>query len=245
MSMESAPAAAGDLLDGETVGEAAWRHIRADILAGRLAPERKLKLDALRELYGVSVSTLREVLNRLATEGLVVAEGQRGFVVTPVSVENLREIAELRLLLECQALEDSFRAGDVEWEGRVVAAYHKLAAMEARMEKGDRSALDLWKRYDWEFHQSLISACGSKVLMQLHGAAFDKYLRYQMIALSFRGDIAADEHRSMLDCALRRDATEAQRFLTQHLEGGMQHALATGTIQGSNAAARGKHVAGA
>lgn len=214
----------------ETVGEAAWRRLRGDILAGRLAPGKKLKLEALRERYGASVGTLREALNRLATEGLVLAEGQRGFEVTPVSVENLREIAELRLLVECQALEDSFRAGDVDWESRVVAAYHKLAAMEARMEDGDFTALDLWKRYDWEFHQSLISACGSKVLMQLHGAVFDKYLRYQMIALSFRGDIAAGEHRTMLDCALKRDAEEARRILTKHLQGGMQHALATGTI---------------
>lgn len=214
----------------ETVGETVWRRLRADILAGRLAPGKKLKLEALRERYGASVGTLREALNRLATEGLVIAEGQRGFEVTPVSVENLREIAELRLLVECQALDDSFRAGDVDWESRVVAAYHKLAAMEARMEDGDFSALDLWKRYDWEFHQSLISACGSKVLKQLHGAVFDKYLRYQMIALSFRGDIAAGEHRTLLDCALKRDADEARRILTKHLEGGMAHALATGTI---------------
>jgi len=214
----------------ETVGETVWRRLRGDILAGRLAPGKKLKLEALRERYGTSVGTLREALNRLATEGLVIAEGQRGFEVTPVSVENLREIAELRLLVECQALDDSFRAGDVDWESRVVAAYHKLAAMEARMEEGDFSALDLWKRYDWEFHQSLISACGSKVLKQLHGAVFDKYLRYQMIALSFRGDIAAGEHRALLDCALKRDAQEARRILTDHLEGGMAHALATGTI---------------
>ena len=215
----------------ETVGENAYRRIRADIIFGRIAPGQKLKLDRLKEAYGASVSTLREILSRLASEGLVVAEGQRGFEAAPVSVENLREIAALRLLLEGYALEQSFAGGDVEWEGRVVAAHHKLAALEQRMRDGDRSGTELWKRYDWEFHQALISACGSQVLMDTHAAIFDKYLRYQMIALSFRGDIAAREHEILLEAALKRDAATATATLERHVSGGVEHALATGTIR--------------
>ena len=50
-----------------SVGESAYRKIRADIVFGRLPPGRKLKLDALKADYGPSVSTLREILNRLAS----------------------------------------------------------------------------------------------------------------------------------------------------------------------------------
>lgn len=213
-----------------TIGENAYRQIRSDIIFGRLAPGQKLKLERLRNAYGASISTLREILNRLSSESLVVAEGQRGFEVAPVSVENLREIAALRLLLEGHALEQSFAAGDMEWEGRVVAAHHKLATLERRMREGDRSETELWKRYDWEFHQALISACGSTVLIETHAGVFDKYLRYQMIALSFRGDIAADEHRIMHDCALGRDAKRAGEVLVRHIEGGVEHAFATGPL---------------
>lgn len=219
---------AGTLL---TIGENAYRRIRSDIIFGRLSPGQKLKLEKLRDPYGASISTLREILNRLSSEGLVLAEGQRGFEVAPVSAENLKEIAALRLLLETHALEESFAAGDMEWEGRVVAAHHKLARLEARMREGDRSETELWKRYDWEFHQALISACGSKVLMDAHAGVFDKYLRYQMIALSFRGDIAAMEHKIMHDSALARDAATARDVLRRHVEGGVEHALATGTIR--------------
>ena len=213
-----------------TIGENAYRRIRSDIVFGRLAPGQKLKLERLRDTYGASISTLREILNRLSSESLVVAEGQRGFEVAPVSAENLREIAALRLLLEGHALQQSFAAGDMEWEGRVVAAHHKLATLERRMRAGDFSETELWKRYDWEFHQALISACGSVVLMETHAGVFDKYLRYQMIALSFRGDIAAEEHRIMHDAALERDAAKAREVLVRHVEGGVEHALATGTI---------------
>ncbi len=226
--LDDAPEAADGV---ETIGEQAYRRIRADIVFGRLAPSAKLKLDRLRDAYGASISTLREILNRLSSEGLVMAEGQRGFEVAPVSIGNLREIAALRLLLESHALEQSFAAGDMDWEGRVVAAHHKLASLERRMREGDRSQTTLWKRYDWEFHQALISACGSRVLMDTHAAAFDKYLRYQMIALSFRGDIAADEHRTLHDAALERDAATAVATLARHVEGGVEHALATGTIR--------------
>lgn len=215
----------------ETAGEKAYRKIRSDILFGRLPPQHKLRLDQLKIAYATSVSTLREILNRLSSEQLVLAEGQRGFKVAPVSIGNLREIAELRELLECHALEQSFASADVEWEGRVVAAHHKLAQMEARMKRRDYAGTEQWKMYDWQFHQALISACGSATLMETHAAACDKYLRYQMIALSYRGEIAEREHRQLLECALNRDAKTACEVLVKHIAGGVEHALATKTIR--------------
>ena len=161
----------------------------------------------------------------------MLAEGQKGFEVSPVSIANLKEIAALRQLLECHALEQSFRAGDVEWEGHVVAAHYRLAQLEKRMAKGDKAATVMWKTYDWQFHQALISACGSKLLMETHAAVFDKYLRYQMLALSYRGAIAEKEHRALLDCALKRDAKTACDVLTRHVEGGVADAIASGTIK--------------
>jgi DNA-binding GntR family transcriptional regulator len=215
---------------GASVGERAYRRIRADIVFGRLPPGRRLKLDSLKSEYGPSVSTLREILNRLSSERLVIAEGQKGFEVAPVSAKNLREIAALRQMLEGHALEQSFRSGNMEWEGRVVAAHHRLARMEQRMAEGDRSCTEQWKQYDWQFHQALISACGSKMLVEIHAAVFDKYLRYQMLALSYRGDIAAREHALLLECAMSRDAARARDVLSRHVSGGVDHALATGTI---------------
>ena len=122
-----------DPVQGETIGETAYRRIRLDIVFGRLSPGEKLRLDRISETYGVSISTLRELLNRLCSEGLAVAEGQRGFEVAPVSAVDFREVAAMRQLLECHALEQSFQQGDLDWEGRVVATHHKLSVMEKRM----------------------------------------------------------------------------------------------------------------
>ena len=119
----------------------------------------------------------------------------------------------MRLLLEGHALAQSFDAGDMEWEGRVVAAHHKLAQLERRMLDNDRPDPELWKHYDWEFHHALVSACGSQVLMETHAAIYDKYLRYQMVVVIFRGKVAVDEHNILLDCAMRRDKHRAAATL--------------------------------
>ena len=201
-----------------TIGELTYRRIRADIVLGRLTPGRKLTLDRMRDTYGTSVSTLRELFSRLASEGLLVAEGSRGFQVPSVSSANLRDIAAMRQLLECHGLKESFTRGDIEWEGRVVAAHHKLAAMEKTMAEGDLRGHETWRTYDWSFHLALISSCGSRVLLDTYAGICDKYLRYQMLTAKFRGQIAADEHRILLECALARDWQTAQQTLVPHIE---------------------------
>jgi DNA-binding GntR family transcriptional regulator len=212
------------------VGETAYRRIRSDIVFGRLPPGQKLTLDRMKDAYNASVSTLRETLNRLSSEGFIKAEGARGFEVMPTSPENLRQVASMRQLLECHALKESFEAGDMEWEGRVVAAHHKLAQMEKRMATGDRSDAEIWKRYDWEFHHALISACGSQVLLDTHAMIYDRYLRYQMIAAVYRGDVASSEHRTLLESALARDWRMAQKTLTTHVQDCVDQMVGGGLI---------------
>ena len=208
------------------VGASTYQSIKRDIIFGDLAPASKLKLETLRKNYNASMSTLRETLNRLASEGFVDALDQRGFFVTPVSKEDLMEVANLRVLLECHALKLSIDNGDTDWEGNLVSAHHKLSSMEQKMLSGDDSQKEDWKRYDWEFHLALIEACGSRNLISLHSVLYDKYLRYQMLMLTHRGQEAADEHKQMLEAALERNVEAATNTLTVHIEKGLEHTLA-------------------
>ena len=213
-----------------SVGEQLYQRIRADILFGRISPGQKLRLERLKQHYGSGVSTLREVLSRLSAEGLVMAEGQRGFEVPPLTAQNLRELADLRLMLESHALRRSFATGDVEWEATVVAAHHKLEASERRMLAGAGEA-EPWKRYDVEFHQALISACGSRELMSAHAATFDRFLRYLMVAFCFRGEEAVADHRALRDAAIGREPETAVRVLEKHISACVDFALASGVLR--------------
>lgn len=215
-----------DVTDNLPLGEKAYRTIKADVIFGRLTPGQRLTLDRMKEAYGTSVSTLREIFSRLSAEGFVVAEGSRGFQVMPISETNLREVAAMRQLLERHALRESFEAGDIEWEANVVAAHHRLDSMERRIAGGMPADMELWKRYDRAFHHALISACGSRVLLETHATVYDKYLRYQMIGAAFRGDATAGEHRRLLECALARDWQSAQTTLVTHVQDCVKDMLA-------------------
>ena len=214
----------------ETVGDAAFRQIRADIITGILPAGSRIRLEQARTRYNVSVSTLRENLNRLVAENLVVAEGQKGFQVAPASRQELFELADLRGLLEKHAIRLSFGAGDLDWEAGVVAAHHKLAAIERRILDGDTSCTPDWVRYDWEFHHSLVSACNSLALMNTLSSVFDRFLRYHLIAESFRGAPVVDDHQRLFELAMQRDIEGALAILDRHVRDGTEHVLRSGRI---------------
>lgn len=215
----------------ETIGELAFRQIRQDIIAGALVPGSKIKLEQAKERYSVSVSTLREILSRLAMENLVVAEGQRGFEVSPTSRRELLELADLRILLENHAIELSFAAGDLDWEARIVAAHHKLTAIERQLLHGDTSRTVDWVRYDWDFHHALVSACDSTTLMMALSSVFDRFLRYHLLAESFRGQPVVDDHRLLFELAMKRDIEGARDILTKHVRNGADHVLKSDRIR--------------
>jgi len=214
----------------ESIGDGTFRTIRDEIIHGVLRPGDRLTLDRLKQRYEVSVGTLREVLTRLASEAFVVAEGQKGFEVAAASEADMRDLGALRLLLETHAMTLSLAAGDLEWEGRVVAAHHKLAAIEKRLLAGESNRTPEWIIYDRAFHEALISACGSPALMTMHTTVFDRFVRYHMLAESFRGRPVADDHQALLKAALTRDANTARRLLEAHVNKGIEHVMTSNKI---------------
>lgn len=203
-----------------TLTESLRERLRQDIILGVLPPGTKLKLDALSRRYDASVNTLRETLSRLSADGLVVAEEQKGFTVLPVSAQDLREITEMRQLLECDALRRSIAAADLDWEARVIAAYHKLSRVEAVLEDDPERHGANWERYNREFHDALISNCRSRWLLLYRRSMYDHSLRYRMLSLKtkpFPRSQSALEHRRLLDAALSRDVDRAVSVLTQHI----------------------------
>ncbi|MCJ8307435.1 MAG: FCD domain-containing protein [Hyphomicrobiales bacterium] len=108
----------------------------------------------------------------------------------------------------------------------MVAAHHKLSVMEQKMLAGDDDEVETWKRYDWEFHLAMIAACGSTNLLSLHSILYDKYLRYQMLVLTYRGEEAVHEHFQMFKAVLARDADFSVSWLKTHIQKGLKHTLA-------------------
>ena len=207
-----------------SVTENIFKKIKYDIVFGNLEPDQKLKLNLLQTEYNVSISILREVLNRLCGDGFIIYKVQKGFYVSPISKKDLYEIADLRITLETHALEISIKNKDYEWEAELLGAYHKLNHAENELEKNNLNAKSLWTKYDAEFHQMLIKKCNSLNLIRIHEVIFDKYLRYQLLILKYRGKDSIKEHKDLLDYSLISNIQKAQNTLRDHIKKGVDHA---------------------
>lgn len=207
-----------------SVTENIFKKIKYDIVFGNLEPDQKLKLNLLQKEYNVSISILREVLNRLCGDGFIIYKVQKGFFVSPISKKDLNEIADLRIILETHALEISIKNKDYEWEAELLGAYHKLNHAENELEKNNLNAKSLWTKYDAEFHQMLIKKCNSLNLIRIHEVIFDKYLRYQLLILKYRGKDSIKEHKDLLDYSLISNIQKAQNTLRDHIKKGVDYA---------------------
>ena len=207
-----------------TVIEAVYARLRTDILLGEWRPNDKLKLDGLKARYAASVNTLREALSRLVMEGLVANEGQRGFRVVGASLADLQDITEMRAMLECHAVRRSIENADLDWESRLVGAYHKLSRIEIEVDADPARYAGLLETYNREFHGALISNCRSRWLLIFHGVMSDQSLRYRMLSFKvtdFPREQSKREHKAIFDAALARDADKVTQVLSAHIGKGV------------------------
>ena len=194
--------------------------IRQDIINGRLAPGSRLRLKELADAYEVGVIPLREALSRLASSGFVSAADQKGFSVGRVSAAEITDITAARLHIECKAMADSIRQGDVEWESRVLAAHHRLDRLTL-VEGPERILKPEWENAHEVFHQALISSCNSPTLLRLCSSLRDQTARYRFLAMRYDETTVRDvphEHRQLMEAALAKDIDRACQLLCCHYQ---------------------------
>ncbi|HEX3912993.1 MAG TPA: GntR family transcriptional regulator, partial [Steroidobacteraceae bacterium] len=192
--------------------------LRFEILGGRIKPGAKLRADDLKNKFEVSLTPVREALMRLSAEGLVIAEDQRGFRVAPISLQNLKEVTELRVALECLALQHAIAAGDLEWETNIVATAHRLGALTSRPSNDQAVINEEWEEWHRKFHVALIAACNMPLLIAFCKTANDLCDRYRRIFLPFIRPIdRLNDHNRIAEATCKRDSALATKLLADHI----------------------------
>jgi GntR family transcriptional regulator, carbon starvation induced regulator len=203
---------------GETRAADVLHRMRADIISCALKPGAKLRFEALRDMYAVSFSTLREALSRLVAERLVIAEDQRGFLVAPVSIDDLNDLTYVRVLVERECIALAIKRGDDDWEAEIIGAYHRMDRLQNRL--GSNYYLsEEWGKLHGEFHFSLVAACGSPNLLEIRQKLFERAHRYRRMSSQFRPKWRAKdvEHKMIMDSVIARDAAKAQELIERHI----------------------------
>lgn len=200
--------------------QSAYERLRADLLACRFEPDQRLNISELCETMGLSLGAVREALSRLASEGLVVAEPQRGFRVADISPEDLLHLCAARIELEGLCLKRSIEVGGLPWETRVVAAYYSLSKTPELVADGDGVINDRWLQHHAEFHAALVSACDNPWLLRLRAQLFDHAQRFRRLSASLpRTKRNVDkEHKALMEAALAHDADRAIALMRDHLQ---------------------------
>ena len=168
-------------------------------------------------------SAIREGLQRLVEQGIVVSEPQLGFRVVALSVHDLNDLTLARCEIEGLALRYTIASGDLAWESQIVAALYALerTPMDGGIDGGvaDQPLSDDWTAAHQRFHQALIAACPNNRLRAVASSlrdAAELYRHWSRHEDSTRDTDA--EHRGIVDAVLARDADLATRLLEQHLQ---------------------------
>jgi DNA-binding GntR family transcriptional regulator len=202
-----------------TLAERAYLGLRHDIVTGTLAPGERLRVEHLKDRYEVGAGTLREALGLLVSDALVQAEGQRGFRVAPMSLADLEDVTDNRVFLETEALRQSIRRGDAQWERDLVEAFEALS--RAELDPAGRN-VEVWERCNRAFHEALIAAYASPWSKYMLGILYRHAERYRYVALRLVDMANLErnvhrEHEDIFRAALARQEARAALALEAHV----------------------------
>lgn len=217
MSKRRAPPKEASTFAGgsRTLIEQVYVQLRDDIVEGSLLPGAKLRIEHLRQRYGVGAGTLREAITRLVSDALVEAEGQRGFRVVPMSMEDLADLTELRLHIELDALRQSMRHGDEQWHCALAEAYRALSECPVHPQYRQR-----WEALNSRFHELLISGRPSPWTLRIWRVLARHGERYRSQAIAChhsRGRDVANEHRQIYEAVVEGNEARAALALEAHI----------------------------
>jgi DNA-binding GntR family transcriptional regulator len=200
--------------------EAIYLDLRQKLLRGEFAPNYRLKLSELCAERGVSVSVAREALTRLAEQGLIQSQPNKGFYVPDYTVEEINDLAFLRAHIEALAIRLAIERGGAAWEASVVATHHELRLTPRVPASADQTGNHRWSRAHAAFHAACVAACGSPRLLAAQHRLYDEaeVLR-QMSDMS--GGLSRDvesEHAAIVQAITSRDAESAAELIRGHVE---------------------------
>ena len=191
--------------------------LRDAIVNAKIAPGERLREEILASSMGVSRGPVREAIQRLEREGLVIIHPNRGATVARLSREDLDEVYSLRRSLERLAMRESIRKADAEHINQMAALVDEMAASSAGSITPQLAA-DL----DIRFHEALVESTGHKRLirtwMDLRPQIHLFLLSRTVANPDFREHLVRS-HTEILNAIRDRDETRGVTIIDDHLKG--------------------------
>ena len=197
------------------LGDSAYEQIRGDIVLCVLEPGAEVTETKLAQRYRLGKAPIRAALQRLAQDGLVRALPRRGHLIAPITLKDIHELFELRLLVEpATAAKAATRIGDAE-----------LATLKELLQE-DITIGTTYNPANTEFHLMLAELAGNHRVRETISQLLHQLERVANLRLA--PDIqqrSAGEHERIIDALAKRDPAAAEHAMAEHIEEGLRQIL--------------------
>jgi DNA-binding GntR family transcriptional regulator len=193
---------------GNTSKDLIYQEIRCSIIMGHRKPGERLDLEALSKNYGTSVTPVRDALQMLSQEDLVTIKPRSGYFVTHITLKRLRDLLELREILEVASTERAAtRITDEQLE--------QLENVHAGYTDEDDESHARYAAENRHFHYLIAKASGNHELAETLGHLHDRLARF--IVMCRVGETLAARHARLIEALRTRDPAMARQAMVNEI----------------------------
>ena len=192
-----------------TSADRIYAGIRRAIIVGRYGPGARLHLEDLAEQYGTSVTPVREALQMLSQEGLVTAKPHAGFYVTQITLKQLRDMLELREILEVASAERAARQITDE-------QIAELKGVHAGYTGDDETSYERYVTENRRFHYLIAQASGNQELAETLRRLHDRLARFFVFVHT--GEEVERRHRRLIEALHARDEDMVKKVMREEVQ---------------------------
>jgi DNA-binding GntR family transcriptional regulator len=185
-----------------------YMDLRRSISLGHCQPGERLDPDTLAKNYGTSVTPVRDALQMLGQEGLVTIKPRSGYFVTRITLKQLRDMLELREILELAAIERAAaRISEAQLE--------ELKHVHAGYTGDDDESSDRYASENKRFHYLIARASGNQELAEMLSRLHDRLARYMVLVST--SEMLEHGHARLIEALRSRDPAKARQVMTDEL----------------------------
>ncbi|TDF94206.1 GntR family transcriptional regulator [Paenibacillus piri] len=187
-----------------SLSEQVYLSLRKAILKGELPPGHRLLVLEIANKFEISQAPVREALERLKQEGLIVGKTNKGSVVSKITHKEIQDVYELRILIEGHAIRETMKvinAGDIEY------LEHIVQGMQRALDEGDADQL---VELDMRFHGYFYERCDNHIFLEIWKNIRTKIMRFISITnQQISNELIVGGHRELLELVKSGNAEEA------------------------------------
>jgi GntR family transcriptional regulator, rspAB operon transcriptional repressor len=186
-----------------------FKELRRAIIMGHRRPGQRLDVIDIANHYNISITPVRDALNMLNQEGLVTIKPRSGYFVTPITLKELRDMLELRKILELAAVERAVH--------RITDEHiAKMRAVHAGYTGDDDESYDRYTDENRHFHYLLAQASGNQELAETLGHLLDRLARFMVLRRA--GKSQEVSHANIIAALEAHDSSSARQALLDDIE---------------------------